>query len=244
MRAARQQVTLTLEDGRNLPLKIRRSHRARRILLHIGIYDGLLEIVLPPGAPVQDGVRFARTQARWVSDQLSLIGNAIPFVDGACFPLLDRTVRIRGVEDRNALPVLEGDDLWVSGNKEALNGRVRRWLIARALTEIKPRAHTMATKIHRTPAQIRMRDTKSRWGSCSRNGNLNFSWRLVLAPEAVLDYVVAHEVAHLRELNHSEAFWAVVQDLCSESAQSRKWLRVNGATLHRYGRSITPLESL
>ena len=91
--------------------------------------------------------------------------------------------------------------------------RVRRWLRTRALQEISPRANAMGGKLGRKPARISMRDTRSRWGSCSREGNLNFSWRLVMAPENVLNYVVAHEVAHLRELNHSDRFWALVDTL-------------------------------
>ena len=94
----------------------------------------------------------------------------------------------------------------------------------------------MGTEIGRPPARISMRDTRSRWGSCSRAGNLNFSWRLVMAPENVLDYVVAHEVAHLRELNHSARFWTLVDTLCPDVKDARWWLRTHGAALHRYGR--------
>jgi hypothetical protein len=96
----------------------------------------------------------------------------------------------------------------------------------------------MGHDLGRSPARITMRDTRSRWGSCSRAGNLNFSWRLVMAPENVLNYVVAHEVSHLRELNHSARFWALVDTLCPDVSDARGWLRKHGAELHRYGRDV------
>lgn len=227
---------LVLADGRNVPVSIRRSTRARRILLHVGVYDGTVELVLPPGASAREGLAFARTQTRWVAAQLARVGNGVPFADGAVIPILDRPVTIRRSDSRSALPVLHDDILLVGGRDDTVPSRVRRWVRGRALEEIKPRAERMGTEIGRSPARISMRDTRSRWGSCSRAGNLNFSWRLVMAPESVLNYVVAHEVAHLRELNHGARFWALVDTLCPEVSDARGWLRKHGAELHRYGR--------
>lgn len=228
---------LTLTDGRDVPVSIRRSTRARRILLHVGVYDGMVELVLPPGASVREGLSFARTQTRWVADQLSRVGDGIPFADGAVIPILDQPVTIRRSDSRSALPLLHEDVLLVGGRDDTVPSRVRRWVRGRALAEIKPRADRMGEEIGRRPARISMRDTRSRWGSCSRAGNLNFSWRLVMAPENVLNYVVAHEVAHLRELNHSARFWALVDTLCPDVTDARGWLRKHGAGLHRYGRN-------
>ena len=227
---------LSLANGRDIPVRIRHSRRARRILLHVGVYDGKVEIVLPPGASAREGLGFAATQTSWVADQLSRIGDAVPFADGAVFPLLGHTVTIRRTDSRSALPFLSENELVVGGRDDTVPTRVRRWLRTRALQEISPRANAMGEKLGRKPARISMRDTRSRWGSCSREGNLNFSWRLVMAPENVLDYVVAHEAAHLRELNHSDRFWALVDTLCPDVGQARGWLRANGAELHRYGR--------
>ena len=236
MSAMLENQALTLADGRNVPVSIRRSTRARRILLHVGVYDGTVELVLPPGASAREGLSFARTQTRWVANQLARIGESVPFADGAVFPVLGQPVTIRRNDSRSALPVLRDDVLLVGGRDDTVPSRVRRWVRGRALEEIKPRAERMGTDLGRRPARISMRDTRSRWGSCSRAGNLNFSWRLVMAPEFVLDYVVAHEVAHLRELNHSARFWALVDTLCPDVANARGWLRKHGADLHRYGR--------
>ena len=235
-----QMQTLSLADGRDVSVSIRRSARARRILLHVGVYDGKVEIVLPPGASAIEGLGFASTQTGWVADQLSRIRTAVPFANGSVFPLLGEEIAIRLVPGHPATPALCGRDLCVGGRADTLGGRVRRWTRNQALEEIKPRAHRMASEIGKTPARISIRDTRSRWGSCSHVGNLNFSWRLVMAPEWVLNYVVAHEVAHLQELNHSDRFWAVVDRLNPDSKPARKWLRANGADLHRYGRGTKP----
>ena len=98
-----------------------------------------------------------------------------------------------------------------------------------------PLAHAKAIDINKSIASIRIGDTKSRWGSCSHDGNLSFCWRLVMAPDAVLDYVVAHEVAHLAELNHGPKFWRWVEELTADVGGAKKWLRLNGEALHRYG---------
>lgn len=236
MIAAPDPVILALPDGNGVSVNIRHSTRARRILLHVGVYDGKVELVLPPGASRREGLGFARTQAGWIAGQLAKIGGGVPFADGSNFPLLDETITIRRHDSRSALPILKDGELLVGGRDDTLPSRVKRWVRARALDEIKPRAHRMGVEIGKSPARISMRDTRSRWGSCSRTGNLNFSWRLVMAPEFVLNYVVAHEVAHLRELNHSDRFWAVVDSICDDVPRARRWLRKNGADLHRYGR--------
>ena len=230
-------ILLPLGAGRSVEVGIRRSSRARRILLHVGAYDGKVELVLPRGTSARDGLGFARTQTQWLTDQMSRIGVGAPFSDGACFPLLGRTVNIRLVEGRSAIPSLDGTTLLVTGRADTLPGRVHRWIRSRALEEIGPRANAMGTEIGRTPSRVSVRDTRSRWGSCSRAGNLSFSWRLVMAPEHVLDYVVAHEVAHLRHLDHSDRFWTLVAAICPTHKTARSWLRRNGADLHRYGRT-------
>lgn len=236
MRRDTKDPVLTLPDGTQTPVSIRRSTRARHILLHVGTGDGKVELVLPPGATIREGMSFARSKTGWLMRQFNELGDAIPFADGAAFPMLGDTITIRRTESRSALPVLDEGELLVGGRDDTLAGRVRRWVRNRALAEIEPRAHVMAAELGRTPKRIAVRDTRSRWGSCSPDGNLNFSWRLIFAPENVFDYVIAHEVAHLRELNHGPRFWAHVEALCPDYAPSRRWLRTYGAKLHRYGR--------
>lgn len=229
-------VWLALGDGRDVEVGIRRSTRARRILLHVGAYDGKVELVLPRGVPARDGIAFAQSQTEWLVDQMSRVGDASPFTDGAAFPLLGETVAIRLDPSLSAVPCLDDGVLWVGGRSDTLPGRVRRWIRNRALEEIQPRARDMGRQVGRSPSRVAVRDTRSRWGSCTRDGSLSFSWRLVMAPEYVLDYVVAHEVAHLRHLDHSDRFWALVANICPDHKTARAWLRRNGPDLHRYGR--------
>lgn len=230
-------LSVTLADGSAVPIAVRKSNRARRILLHVGTYDGAVEIVLPPGCPVDEGLMFARSQTGWIARQLSRVGAPVPFADGAQIPLLGETITIQRQDSGSALPILTGDTLIVSGREDTVAGRVGRWFRAQARAEIEPRAQLMGADVGRLPERITVRDTRSRWGSCSRAGNLNFSWRLVMAPAQVLNYVVAHEVAHLRELNHSDRFWRVVADICPDHKEARRWLKAHGSGLHRYGKS-------
>jgi len=116
-----------------------------------------------------------------------------------------------------------------------LSRRVADWLKKSARAEISKRTELSAQSIGQRVARLSVRDTRTRWGSCSEDGHLSFSWRLILAPEMVLDYVVAHEVAHLAELNHGHSFWRLVDQLCPGNKVPRHWLKRYGATLHRYG---------
>ena len=126
-------VLLALGNGDEVPVNIRRSQRARRILLHVGVYDGKVELVLPPGASCREGLSFARTQTRWIAGQLAKIGGGVPFADGMSFPLLDDRITIRRQDIRSALPVLQDNYLLVDGRDDTLPARVKRWVRNQAL---------------------------------------------------------------------------------------------------------------
>lgn len=230
-------VALALPGGGEVMLRVRRSPRARRFLLHVDV-AGEAELVLPRRADLEDGLAFARDKAGWVERHLRTVPQPVPFADGGRFPLLGETVRIRHVEQLF-------DDFWrtraelfVACARSEVPRRVEHWLRAEAARQIGARAADKAEHIRRDIRRITIGDTRSQWGSCTHRGNLAFSWRLVLAPETVLDYVVAHEVGHLVELNHTRRFWNVVEGLCADAAGSRAWLRRNGAGLHRYGAAV------
>lgn len=123
----------------------------------------------------------------------------------------------------------------VPGEAEFLARRVREWLKRRAREEIVPRAEQKASEIGKRLKKISLRDTSSRWGSCSHDGNLSFSWRLIFAPAEVLDYLVCHEVAHLAHHNHGPAFWAAVRRLCPDYEKAQNWLKQHGRRLYAYG---------
>lgn len=227
--------SLALPDGSVVTLNLRRSARARHILIRIDESNGEVELVLPRRAAVRDGLAFAHARADWIETRLTGLPPAIAFRHGTVLPLLGEPLTLtRPVNDAKRTRRV-GGDLLVTGDEEIFAERVRRWLIAEARREIGARAERLARRIERPIRRLSIRDPATRWGSCSAAGGLSFSWRLILAPPAVLDYVVAHEIAHLRELNHSARFWSVVAGLVGESKAERTWLLRNGTQLRRYG---------
>lgn len=227
---------LRLPDGAEIDVLVRHSGRARSILLQVGNLDGAVELVVPHAAKISEAWEFAQTKAGWLQNRLVGIRGPIPFADGMRFPFIGREILIRRIDGRYAPIRLADDELLVTTTPDRLPARIQRWLRARAGKEIEWRVTEKTGLLGRKCKRITIRDQQTRWGSCSGNGNLNFSWRLILAPEHVLDYVVAHEVAHLAEMNHGKRFWAHVADLCDDPGKARAWLRANGMDLHRYGR--------
>ncbi len=221
--------------GRAVALVVRRSRRARRLAVRIPGHDDSVELVLPARAAESDGIEFLRSRAGWVLARLDRLPQRVPFADGAELPLGGEPHRLRFAPGGGAPVVVEGGEIRVSGRPEHMARRVGDWLRAEARQRIAPLAHGKAAIIGARVSRITVRDQKSRWGSCASGGRLSFSWRLVLAPPQVMDYVVAHEVAHIAEANHSPAFWRVVERLTEDRRAGRAWLRRHGVTLHRYG---------
>lgn len=222
-------------DGQAVTLRLRRSARARRVSLRIDHATGEAVLVLPARMAEARGLRFAAEHVDWLRRRLAALPPRVPFAEGAVLPLLgaDHVVRHRPEQRRGVWT--EAGAINVSGRAEHLARRLRDWLRHQALAETSTRAHAMAAGLGRRIAAVAVRDTRSRWGSCTAEGRLAFSWRLLLCPEAVLDYVVAHEVAHLAHLDHGPAFWRLVDDLAPGSETARRWLRRHGPALHRYG---------
>lgn len=221
--------------GGAVEVTIRRSDRARRLSLRCRPGDDGFELVVPPRTPADQALGFATAQAGWIATRVAALAPRLVFADGAEIPLLGGLVRIAAEPGSRAPGRLEDGRLLIGGRPEFLARRVRDFLIARARAEVAPRARRFAAVVDRPVGRISLRDPKSRWGSCSGKGDLAFSWRLILAPETVLTYVVAHEVAHLVEMNHSPRFWAVVDRLVPDADAGRAWLRANGARLQRIG---------
>ncbi|MBO0738775.1 MAG: M48 family metallopeptidase [Alphaproteobacteria bacterium] len=218
------------------PVSIRVNRRARRICLRINAAERIVELVLPPGVPASQGMRFAASKREWIAARLDALPPPVAFVEGAVVPVLGVPHRIRREVDPHAPPVRITDaEIRVRGDPMHLSRRVRDFLVRMARTELSRRARLLAAQIGRDVGRVSVRDTKSRWGSCSGLRNLSFSWRLILAPEQVANYVVAHEVAHLAEMNHSQRFWRLVDSLSPDSAQARAWLKRHRSRLLSYG---------
>ncbi|RKF12915.1 M48 family peptidase [Roseovarius spongiae] len=215
-----------------IPLVLRRSARARRISLRVSALDGRVTLTLPRGLPEREALDFARSKQGWLESQLERQEPEVVVSLGAQLPVEGRMLTLAPGNGRRVLA--EGSRLLVPGNAEAAGARVRAWLRTLARERLAEASDRHADALGRDYDRITLRDTRSRWGSCTADGGLMYSWRLILAPPEVLDYVAAHEVAHLRHMDHSPAFWGAVERLMPGYAEPRKWLRVNGAGLHRY----------
>jgi len=224
---------LILPGDPPIALDIRSSARARRLSLRVSRLDGRVTLTLPHGASRRHALAFVEDKADWIRRQLAdrpdaevpMPGRALPF-HGTDHPIVaagGRTVRLSGGQ----IEVPHRDP-------DRTPARLMAFLKTEARAALAEAVDRHAATLAVTPARLTLRDTRSRWGSCSARGDLMFSWRLVMAPPAVLDYVAAHEVAHLVEMNHSRAFWNTVARTCPDFEAPRKWLRQNTEALHRF----------
>tara|TARA_Y100001933_G_scaffold261532_1_gene316445 strand:- start:319 stop:1014 length:696 start_codon:yes stop_codon:yes gene_type:complete len=217
-------------------LTIRHATNAKRISLRIDatIRQGVL--VLPPNISEQEGLEFAKKNKKWLEEQIARLPPLVPFHDGVSIPFRGKQLTVRHGGATRGLVEFERDQLLVFGRPEHFQRRLTDWLKDRARCEIARLVADKSSKIGCKAGRISIRDQKGRWGSCASSGNLAFSWRLIMAPDFVLDYVVAHEVAHLAEHNHSRAFWNIVRSLTNYTDRGRIWLKHEGHQLHRYGK--------
>ncbi len=227
-------------DGQPFPFILRRDARARRMLLRVMPRDGTVVLVLPKRAGLAAGQAFMQEQAGWILARQAERPQAEPWQDGGHLPLLGERLPIRHrpeARERGAV-WLEDGAVHVAGRAEHVQRRLRDWLKQRARTEFSSQARQMAEAEGLTLRKVTIRDTQSRWGSCSAGGNLSFSWRVIMAPPSILRYLVAHEVAHLRHMDHSDAFWGLVARLVGgevELRAARGWLKRHGTDLHLHG---------
>ena len=211
-----------------IEVRLKRNSRAKRLTLRLSRTDGKATLTLPTRASLREAEGFAERQEGWLRAQISKLPERAELLDGGRLPF-------RGVDLEIATTT--GRSIRVERNKILVGGkhsgaRLQAFVKIEARNALVPAVEKYASKINRPFNRITLRDTRSRWGSCSAEGNLMFSWRLVMAPPAVLDYVAAHEVAHLVEMNHSRAFWDVMHTLMPDYQNHRNWLREHGAKLH------------
>ncbi len=220
----------TLEGNPPIEVTLRHSARAKRLSLRVSRLDGRVTLTLPHHAPTREGIAFLRNKEAWLRGHLSDLTPVSSVAVG-------QTVLFRGVP----VPVVVG----TAKRARLLDHQIEVAAQAPAAPQIKAlfrhqardvlaqASDKYAAALGKTYSRLSIRDTRSRWGSCSSQGTLMYSWRLIMAPPEVLDYVAAHEVAHLVEMNHQPAFWAVVARLCPDYARHRQWLRQHGDQLHR-----------
>ncbi len=236
-----ERLALNLGD-REVFVRLRSSSRAGRLILRLGHGGDDPVLTVPDRARLADVTDFLDRHRGWLADRLARRPAGVAFADGAVLPFRGRDHRVvhrpgaRGtvwIEESEKAPL---PLLCVAGGAEHLDRRLRDHFRRSARADLLPAVARHAERLGvPPPGRVVIKDTRSRWGSCTADGTLAFSWRVVLAPPHVLDYLAAHEVAHLRELNHSIRFWRLVRETCPDMDAGRRWLKIHGATLHGYG---------
>lgn len=215
-----------------IPLVLRRSSRARRISLRISQLDGRVTLTLPKRVPATEALDFARSKESWIRKHLAARGADVPVALGAEIPLGGTVLRVVAGHKRSVQ--IGAEEIAVPGAADRVPARLAAYLKQVARDRLAGACDDYAHRLGRSYTRITLRDTRSRWGSCTSDGALMFSWRLIMMPPAVLDYVAAHEVAHLAQMNHSPAFWEEVTRIYGPYKEPRTWLRQHGSDLHRY----------
>lgn len=221
-------------QGAKIPVTVERNPQAKRVRLKVSRKTGRIVLVLPPRASQRAGLAFAQSKADWIAGQLNDLPRKNVFQDGMPLSFLGAPVVIHHSPLARRGVWLDENVIWVSGRAEHLPRRVSDFLKKEFSVYALKKARETATLVDVNVRKITIRDTVSRWGSCSKTGHLNLSWRLGLAPLFVADYVIAHEVAHLVEMNHSAAFWRVVAELCPDYRKAEAWLKKNTAYLYSF----------
>jgi len=227
-------------DGRTIPYVVKRSARARNVRLEIRREYGLV-VVLPRIYPVGRVTEVLKAKQLWILRNLARqsqllpqsIGQGIKFGDVVSF--LGRSLEVVAGQRRGTeCARLERNRLMVNGvsSGEEIGSVLEQWYRAQAATLLQEKVERWGAELGLNHTRVTIRGQRTRWGSCSRKGNLSFNWKLMMAPEAVIDYVVIHELAHLKEMNHSKRFWRLVAQHCPECHQCKKWLRSHEAELN------------
>jgi predicted metal-dependent hydrolase len=243
MRQTKTSATLKAQniDDLGAPVEVRRHPGARRLTLRVSRTRRAVIVTLPVQCDLDEAGSFLHRNIAWVRERLDSLPSPVPFRDGVFIPLRGEAHRV-AFAGRNAgrAPVLRKrggryPELSVSGALDHAPRRLLDWLCSEALRDLDARVASHASRLRLRPRRIAVRDQTSRWGSCSTTGVLSFSWRLILAPAHILDYVAAHEVAHLKEMNHGPRFWSLVRQTMPGMDEARRWLQIYGMDLHRYG---------
>lgn len=227
---------VTLDDP-DISVRLRVSARARRFTLRLEPSGEGAVLTLPPGVAIAQARMFLMRQSDWLARALARHPGRVVVGAGTRLPVAGAEVEITVVDGPRRAPRLADGRLIVSGPGAPgfqVGPRIAAFLKARARDALVPAAERYAGMLGRRPAAVSLRDPRSRWGSCSARGRLSFSWRLAMAPPEVLDYVAAHEAAHLVEMSHATRYWEVVEQILPDYRRHRAWLKREGRKLHGF----------
>jgi predicted metal-dependent hydrolase len=245
-RVADEQRPVSLEDPRlddlGAPVEVRRHPKARRLTLRVSRTRRAVIVTLPSQCDLGEAGSFVHRHIDWVRERLGSLPDPVPFEHRRVMPLRGKPHRIVFIKPVRGAGVVKlhqpargYEEIRVAHMEGNGPSRLRNWLFRQARRDLEQRVSFHAKRFGVQPKKLTIRDQTSRWGSCSSTGALSFSWRLVMAPPFVLDYVAAHEVAHLREMNHGPRFWALVDRAVPRMEEAKNWLQIYGMDLHRYG---------
>jgi predicted metal-dependent hydrolase len=218
-------------DGATYPVELKRHAQARRYTLRIRATDRTVVLTMPLRGSVKEARSFAQRSGAWIAARLKRLPQPIPFTEGLELPLRGVPHRIMHRVARGTVWTEAGHDmplLCVAGDRAHLARRLRDYLKREAKRDLEAASRRYAVQLGVAVRRVAVRDQASRWGSCTAAGVLSYSWRLILSPPYVLDYLAAHEVAHLIEMNHSRRFWRVVAAICPD------WQRAKGPRCSRF----------
>lgn len=230
----KSKISVKTKSGCDIPVRLEVNPRARRLILRIDEKTREGVAVSPHKRALADVARFAQERADWLEAHLGALPQQLSLAPGAVFNLrgMPCTISLGGQGRQAYLTQGAPQVLHAPGLEETTPHRVVRFLRAEAKADLTRAVETYCAALGVAARRVTVKDTKSRWGSCTSDGRLAFSWRLIMAPPAVLDYVAAHECAHLLEMNHSPAFWAHVERCRPTWKRERNWLRRHGRELH------------
>ncbi len=226
--------TYNLENSFAFPLMVVKSARSRRITLKIDSKKRTAVLTIPPRCSIKKAYTFVKQHQGWVEEHLLKLPKMKEFANGDTFSLFARKLTICHMD--NSLRAAEEQDnqLYIGGDIKFLHRRVKDYIIREAKKEFLRRSREMASKLNCQVKRVSIKDTSSRWGSCSSLNNINYNWRIALAPDCVIDYLVAHEVSHLKHRDHSRNFWRCVKELYPGASLGRSWLKTHGEELYLY----------
>lgn len=234
-----RRIDIAAPSGSELSVLFRVNPRAKRLILRVDPKTQSPVVTAPSPRHYKAAEKFVQSKAGWIENQICRQPDVITLEPGIEIPVSGEMHLLTQSGARGRTRQIEGTppQLDSPGADITYSDRVLRYLKMKAREALNERVDVHAERLAVDPVKITIRDTRSRWGSCSSKGHLNFSWRLILAPPQILDYVAAHEVAHLIEMNHSADFWALVEKSYGPHKNARNWLKQNGRVLHAYGSS-------
>jgi predicted metal-dependent hydrolase len=214
------------------------SPRAKRLALRLDTRRRRMNLVIPKRMSLRAAYQFAYEHRNWIEEKIQTLPETIPFVNGMVLSIFDRPMTLRILkEDHFKLTKIEmnDDDIIIRTKLDDITPRLTRFLKTKAHEIFLKMCHEKAARINARIVNLSIKDMHTRWGSCSTNGMMTLSWRLIFAPAHAFDYVVAHEVAHLKHPNHGKGFWDLCEELSEDFASGHSWMKENGNILLRYG---------